>query len=92
VLHSLDANGDGEINALDPAFADLLLWQDTTRNGVTDPGELISLTAAGIEGIGVDHAESRRVDQWGNSFRYRGRVRTGGGNRFSVDVFLATQE
>jgi len=44
-------NGDGVINASDSVFADLRIWQDLNSNGVTDAGELQSLSAWGIQQI-----------------------------------------
>ncbi|MBJ7538893.1 S8 family serine peptidase, partial [Marinomonas transparens] len=47
-LASLDSNNDGVINASDEAFAELKVWQDANQDGVTDEGELQSLTDLGI--------------------------------------------
>jgi len=47
-LAALDANGDGILDASDPAFAELKLWRDTDQDGVTGAGELIPLQDAGI--------------------------------------------
>lgn len=47
-LAALDANGDGILDASDPAFAELKLWRDIDQNGATGTGELISLADAGI--------------------------------------------
>ncbi|MGL3823448.1 DUF5801 repeats-in-toxin domain-containing protein [Sphingopyxis sp. R3-92] len=50
-LASLDDNGDGVIDANDAAFAKLLVWQDANANGVSEEGELSSLTDQGIASI-----------------------------------------
>ena len=52
-LASLDANGDGLINAGDSAFGRLSVWQDLDHDGVSDAGELTGLAALGITGINL---------------------------------------
>lgn len=58
-LRKLDANGDGVIDALDPVFDALLLFKDN-GNGLTEPGELITLREAGIAEISLRY---RNVDE-----------------------------
>ncbi len=48
-----DSNHDGKLDAGDAAFAKFAIWQDANGNGVTDPGELLSLSAAGIASISL---------------------------------------
>ena len=55
-LATLDANGDGMVSADDPAFAELLLWQDRDTDGVSTPEELRPLTELGILAIPVKGA------------------------------------
>jgi len=50
-LQQHDANRDGYIDIRDPVFALLRLWRDADRDGVSSPGELTSVTAAGISAI-----------------------------------------
>ena len=50
-LKSADDNGDGVIDAKDAVFADLLVWTDTNGDGVTEDGELHSLSELGIASI-----------------------------------------
>jgi hypothetical protein len=52
-LAALDGNGDGQIDAQDAQFAQLQVWQDLNQNGVTDAGELKTLTELGIVSINV---------------------------------------
>ncbi|HEX4975233.1 MAG TPA: hypothetical protein VFV48_05050 [Pseudomonadales bacterium] len=47
-LAALDSNDDGILDASDPAFAELKLWRDTSQDGHSGQGELISLAEAGI--------------------------------------------
>jgi len=91
-LAVFDVNGDGQITVADPIYYELRLWRDTNHNGITDPGELISLQDAGVTSIGLDYKDAARRDPYGNVFRYRARVtivdRTGSHTRWSYDVFL----
>ncbi len=48
-----DSNHDGKLDAGDAAFAKFAIWRDANGNGVTDPGELLSLSAAGIASISL---------------------------------------
>jgi hypothetical protein len=88
-LAQYDQNGDGWIDAQDEKiWPKLLLWQDTNHNGVTDPGELHSLTELGITRISVNYREERQMDQFGNVFRYRAAINDASKDHRAYDVFL----
>ncbi|MDM9626773.1 VCBS domain-containing protein [Rhizobium sp. S152] len=57
-LATLDSNHDGRIDAADEAFSKLTVWQDLNHNGITDAGELSSLTDHQITSISLDASAS----------------------------------
>jgi hypothetical protein len=87
-------NGDGVVNQRDAVFERLRLWQDRNHNGVSEPDELLTLASAKIVALELDFKESKRVDAFGNQFRYRAKVkdaRGGSVGRWAWDVFLVSQ-
>ncbi len=64
-----DSNGDNKINSLDTNWDQLKVWRDLDGDGVTDAGELQTLTQAGIKEISV--ASTTLTNQFinGNSIR-----------------------
>jgi hypothetical protein len=84
-------NGDGLITASDSIFASLRLWQDRNHNGISEAAELSALQTLGLKTIELDYKESKKQDEYGNSFRYRAKVNDGQDGRISRwawDVFL----
>lgn len=63
-LKELDTNGDGIIDSKDTDFNKIRLWQDLNENGVTDEGELKTLSEAGIISINTN---STKVDELNNN-------------------------
>ncbi|KZL23839.1 calcium-binding protein [Pseudovibrio sp. Ad37] len=52
-----DSNGDGVISSDDERFDELRLWQDDNGNGVTDAGELKTLSDLGVDRIDLTSTE-----------------------------------
>jgi hypothetical protein len=85
-------NGDGRIDAKDAVYSKMLVWVDANQNGISEPGELIPLSLTGIDSISLTYTEFRRVDEFGNTFKYKGSVTEGSKKREAVyDVFLVTE-
>jgi hypothetical protein len=84
-------NADGKIMQNDAIFLSLRLWQDRNHNGISEPSELHRLSDLNINSISLDFKESRRIDQYGNQFRYRARIADSKDaqlGRWAWDVFL----
>jgi hypothetical protein len=93
-LAALDSNGDGVIDASDPAFAELKLWRDASQDGQTGSGELISLAEAGIVSLNLAHTLKNQVLANGNTLAREGTFTradgtTGGMGEFrlAIDTF-----
>lgn len=87
-------NSDGAITSHDAIFSQLRLWQDSNHNGISEPTELHILPSVGLVRLDRDYRESRRVDQNGNQFKYRAKVRDEHSaqlGRWAWDVILQTE-
>ena len=96
-LATHDLNADGAIDALDAVFADLRVWQDLDRDGVTDAGELRSLTELGIQSISLTTQAPATGSIAGNAIDAEGSFIWSDGSsgtladvRFQIDNFDST--
>ncbi len=69
-----DTNENGKIDTGDVIFPSLRVWVDRNHNGISDPGELLSLDEAGVVAIDLHYTESLRTDQYGNQFRFVSKI------------------
>ena len=53
-LSALDSNHDGVVSTADNDFSRLLVWFDKNANGVSDPGEALTASQAGLGSISLD--------------------------------------
>ncbi|MDJ0921321.1 MAG: calcium-binding protein, partial [Henriciella sp.] len=88
-----DSNADGIIDVNDAVFADLRIWQDIDSDGVTDAGELSTLTDRGIDSINLTPTNQTLVNMTGNEVAAEGSYTLSDGTTQSIfDVRLRTDE
>jgi len=71
---SMGGNGDGQITSKDYVFSRLRVWVDSNHNGISEPGELLTMEQAGIQAISVHYLPDNWTDQYGNRFQNRAQV------------------
>jgi len=83
-------NGDGWIDARDPIYEHLQLWNDANHDGVSQASELVDLEQGGVEALAVEYRTVGRRDPNGNLLRYQARVirSVGAGAPVAWDVFF----
>ena len=90
-LRELDADGNGRIDASDPAWQPLRLWRDADSDGHVDPGELSSLSEGAIRSLSLAYTNGSAVDAAGNAHRQLGTYSTtAGDSRALSDVWFAS--
>ena len=91
-LAEFDNSRDRVIDSRDSVFESLRLWQDRNHNGISELDELHTLMELNVKALELDFKESKRVDEFGNEFKYRAKVkdtRDGTVGRWAWDVFLS---
>ncbi|MEZ5616210.1 MAG: putative Ig domain-containing protein [Rhodocyclaceae bacterium] len=90
-LAALDSNGDGLIDATDPAFAELKLWRDASQDGISQGEEFISLTDAGIVSLNLTNLLKNQRLSNGNTLSREGSFTRADGSVSGMGEFkLAT--
>lgn len=63
-----DTNADGVLSISDASWAEFKIWQDENQNGITDEGELHTLSDLGISSINLGYDEnSELLDAFGTT-------------------------
>ena len=84
-------NANGEIENGDAVFSTLRLWQDANHNGLSEPGELHTLSSLDVAALQLAYKYSKKIDANGNEFRFRAKVTGSKGSelrRWIWDVYL----
>ena len=90
-LAGQDSNLDGAVNALDANFANLQVWQDLNQDGVSQAGELKTLTELGIASLNLAKTANSQTLTGGNQIADLGSfVRADGTTAVMADVNLAS--
>lgn len=88
-LADLDSNADGLFDAKDELFAQVQVWVDTNRDGVSDAQELFGLTELGIQSIRLNAEFTPDRFQHGNFLGLTSSfTRDDGSTAEVVDVWL----
>lgn len=80
-------NSDGWITKEDRVFARLRVWTDDNHDGISQPGELHTLDSVGIAALSVHYTYSKRVDEFGNAFRYVSTIKDDKGGESAKRVY-----
>ena len=90
-LAELDTNHDAVVDQQDLAFDSLRVWRDLNQDGLSDEGELFTLSAAGVKSVATTFKVSGVVDSNGNRQGEVGSyVSIDGSTRAAVDVWFST--
>jgi hypothetical protein len=77
-------NGNRAIDPGDSVYPYLRVWIDENHNGVSEPGELHTLSELGIFQIDLEYYPTPYVDENGNVFRYRSQIEDSAGKRHDM--------
>lgn len=95
-LAAVGGNENGFIDPDDVIYQELRLWVDWNHDGLSEPGEFLTLADAGLIRIALQYRTSHRQDQHGNRFWYISRawLVAGGHERLTrtSDVFFVVAE
>ena len=89
-MKALDSNNDGLLTSMDAQFGELMVWVDKNGNGVSNPGELFSLSDLGITSLSLDATKSDQTNN-GNLLGLMGSFTTADGKTHTMgDVWFQT--
>lgn len=69
-LTELGGNLDGAITSADDVWSDLSFWLDTNADGLSTPGEMLTMENAGMKSLPIDKKVNNRQDSAGNWLPY----------------------
>lgn len=92
ILKQLDSNNDNLISASDAQFANLRVWQDRNQNGISEIGELRSLSDWSISGINLNYTALNETNQGHRISSSSSYTLTSGATRRIVDVWFALNQ
>ena len=90
-LKEYDENKDGVIDAKDNIYNTLKLWQDSNSDGVTDTGELHTLTELGVKSINLGYTQTTDYEEQNRIFQTSSFTTTDGTTQSINDVWFATE-
>lgn len=90
-LKEYDENKDGLIDAKDNIYNTLKLWQDSNSDGVTDTGELHTLSELGVKSINLDYTQTTDYEEQNRIFQTSSFTTTDGTTQSINDVWFATE-
>lgn len=88
LLSAYDSNSDGVINTNDSQFGELLVWIDANSDGVSQEGELHTLTDLNISEISLNAVRLFDEEIAGNSITHEATYIIDGSERSIVDVWF----
>ena len=87
-LAQYDANQDGVIDSQDAVFERLRVWRDLNQDGVSQEGELFSLSQLNISSLNLTHQNANRNLGNGNSLAQSGSYTRADGSQGSMGDLL----
>lgn len=90
-LAEYDENNDLKVDSQDAIWASLKVWRDANGNGLTEAGELMTMTQAGVKSIDVGHLTLANENNNGNViFKHGTYEKLAGGTGITGDVNFAS--
>ena len=86
-IKQYDTDKNGQINADDEIFNKLMVWMDADNDGITDEGELKSLTDLQVQSIGIAYTQTSITDANGNTILGQTDVTLTDGSKMSMAAF-----
>jgi hypothetical protein len=92
-LKKYDSNGDGVIDAKDPVFHQLRLWQDANHDGIAQASELVTPQIMGVTSIGLNYdLRFSETDVYGNQIKFKSIVKVEGEpDQIMFDLWFITK-